>query len=203
MFGSMLRDHCQTQCDCSTVTSCRTVAETFSAFQSQPVDCLVLSPGLSGEDAFQLVAPARRSRPNLPVVVVASRIDQYTLLRMERLQLETLVDVGMETVTAVSAALEAARQGRSLLTRRYLAAQHAWHSGPASAVRRLTERECEVLSHIGLGLDDGEIGLRLGLGASTVKWHRSEILRRLGLATTAKLVAFASAHGFVRNVGAA
>jgi len=62
----------------------------------------------------------------------------------------------------------------------------------------LSERERAVLSLIGQGLSDEEIGERLTLSARTVQSHRSNILRKLGLKNTPKLIAFAIEHGFTQ-----
>jgi len=55
------------------------------------------------------------------------------------------------------------------------------------------------------GLSDEEIGERLNLSPRTVQTHRSNILRKLDLKGTPKLIAFAVENGFtqVQSVGTA
>jgi two-component system, NarL family, response regulator DesR len=53
-----------------------------------------------------------------------------------------------------------------------------WHAVPDSA--ELTPRHLEVLRLVAAGYTTAEIALRLGLRPNTVKFHISEIFRRLG-----------------------
>lgn len=55
----------------------------------------------------------------------------------------------------------------------------------------LTAREWEVLAWIGRGHSCRRIAARLGIAPHTVRKHRCNILRKLGLHSTAQLVAFA------------
>jgi DNA-binding NarL/FixJ family response regulator len=49
---------------------------------------------------------------------------------------------------------------------------------------------------IGEPLTDREIAVRLGIAKETVEKHRFNILRKLGLHTTAELARYAADHGF-------
>ncbi len=55
----------------------------------------------------------------------------------------------------------------------------------------LTQRETEVLGLIGKAKTSKQIALALNLSVHTVGNHRKHICRKLGLHTTAELVAFA------------
>lgn len=61
----------------------------------------------------------------------------------------------------------------------------------AGRKKGLTARECEVLAWIGKGRSCREIGRLLGISPFTVRKHRGNILGKLGLHSTAQLVAFA------------
>ena len=47
----------------------------------------------------------------------------------------------------------------------------------------------EILTLVGEGLSNGEIGQRLFLSEGTVKWHVRKILKALGVANRAQAVA--------------
>ncbi len=56
----------------------------------------------------------------------------------------------------------------------------------------LTAREQEILGLIGKGLSSKEIAFTLHLSVQTVANHRKSICRKLGLHSTAQLVAYAA-----------
>jgi DNA-binding NarL/FixJ family response regulator len=59
--------------------------------------------------------------------------------------------------------------------------RHGAPDGPAPPDVALTPREVDVLRLIVEGCDNGEIGRRLHLSASTIKHHASSILEKLGV----------------------
>ena len=65
---------------------------------------------------------------------------------------------------------------------------------PALAVP-LTARERQVLALIAQGLASSAIAMRLGTSVHTVRKHRSNMLRKLGLPGAAALAAYAVRHG--------
>ena len=58
---------------------------------------------------------------------------------------------------------------------------------PADAYKRLTTRECQVVREILSGHRTQEIAWRLGIAAGTVKIHRKNIYRKLGIASQVEL----------------
>ncbi len=57
----------------------------------------------------------------------------------------------------------------------------------------LTARENEILELVGKGLSSKEIASALNVSVQTVANHRKSICRKLGLHSTAELVAYAAA----------
>jgi DNA-binding NarL/FixJ family response regulator len=67
----------------------------------------------------------------------------------------------------------------------------------AARLERLTEREREVLTAIGRGLNNAEISEQLFIGASTVKSHINSVFTKVGLRDRAQAVVFAYETGLV------
>ena len=63
--------------------------------------------------------------------------------------------------------------------------------------RDLSERELDVLRELISGDSNAEIGARLGISASTVKWHVQNLLEKTGMHTRTELAAAARSLGIV------
>lgn len=73
----------------------------------------------------------------------------------------------------------------------YVAQQSAPNESPN---QNLTERELELLGHLGLGLPNKVIADRLGVSENTVKYHIKNILQKLNFNNRAEAAAYAARH---------
>ncbi len=62
---------------------------------------------------------------------------------------------------------------------------------------QLTPREKEILRYISLGKTSHEIGQALNLSEKTVEWHRTNLMKKLGVHKVANLVRYALEYGLV------
>jgi NarL family two-component system response regulator LiaR len=68
---------------------------------------------------------------------------------------------------------------------------------PKNQVEALTPRETEVLQLLGEGLTNPEIGEKLVISNSTVKFHVSSILGKLNVSSRTEAVAYALKHNLI------
>jgi two-component system, NarL family, response regulator LiaR len=96
-------------------------------------------------------------------------------------------------------AIRAARAGQSTLAPE--AAQALIHrvTAPKAPGHDLSPREREVLALMVLGLNNPHIAERLVVGRSTVKFHVSSILGKLGVTSRTEAVAMAVQHRLVES----
>ena len=74
--------------------------------------------------------------------------------------------------------------------------------GGSAAVESLTARERQVLGHLGQGLSNVEIGVRMHLGAATVKDYVSAVLTKLGVANRIQAAVLAERAGLIEDIEA-
>jgi DNA-binding NarL/FixJ family response regulator len=73
-------------------------------------------------------------------------------------------------------------------------AQH--RQGPESLI---TERELEILQHVAEGLSNSQIAKALWVTEQTVKFHLSNVYRKLGVANRTEASRYALRHGLLRT----
>ena len=82
---------------------------------------------------------------------------------------------------------------------------HAAHGRPSPARHDpakevgLTEREIAILAALGSGMSNKQIARHLWLAEQTVKFHLTNIYRKLGVASRAEAIHYAYGHGLIGN----
>ncbi|KJV36768.1 response regulator transcription factor [Luteibacter yeojuensis] len=151
--------------------------------------CLVLDvrlPGVSGLDFQSQLAAMENS---LPIVFMTGHGDIPMSVRaMKAGALDFLAKPfrDQDMLDAVAAAIE-----RDAASRRETHALSAVRTAYAS----LTPREREVMRHVTAGLMNKQVGALLGLSEITVKIHRGNVMRKMGVRSLADLVRHAEALG--------
>ena len=151
-------------------------------------------PGVDGVAATQTI---RERFPPIQVIALTSFREEGLVQRA----LEAgAIGYLLKTVSAeeLARAIRAAHAGRPTLAPE--AAQDLVRDATKPEVpgHDLTEREREVLRLMADGLNNKEIAQRLVVSESTVKFHVSNILAKLGTTSRTKAVARAVAHHLVR-----
>lgn len=151
--------------------------------------CIILDvrlPGISGLDfQDQLIQKGIA----LPIVFMTGHGDiPMTVRAMKAGAVDFLAKPfrDQEMLDAVMAAIERDRQRRSA---------SAALDDLRTSYQTLTPREREVMSHVVSGLMNKQVAGALGLSEITVKIHRGNVMRKMGVRTLADLVRMAEALG--------
>jgi NarL family two-component system response regulator LiaR len=136
----------------------------------------LMMPGMDGVAATRLI---REQNPAIQVVALTSfQEDEMVRNAMQAGAIGYL----MKNVSTreLEAAIRSAHEGRMTLSSE--AAQSLVHATQqASETETLTQREKEILKLMVEGLNNGQIAERIVVSLSTVKYHISNILMKLGV----------------------
>jgi DNA-binding NarL/FixJ family response regulator len=159
-------------------------------------DLVLLDLHLPNLDGFGVLEALREAVPLVRVLVLSSHCDDFTVYRAEKARVHGFVDKNTNTIETLKTAVAAVAQGRTYFSESFLRIKDARFQNTRSFDKLLTDRESAILTMIGEPLSDAEIAARLEISTGTVEKHRFNILRKLGLQTTAELGRYAREHGF-------
>lgn len=155
--------------------------------------CIVLDLALPGLNGLELQQALQAQGSALPIVFLTGRGDIAASVRAMKLGaadfLTKPVDAG-ELIAAVDAALERNRAQRAARTEMH---------GVASRLSALTAREREIFSLIAQGRLNKQIAAAFGTVEQTIKFHRANLMRKLGVRTVADLVRLAERAGMGKS----
>lgn len=198
MFRDVLRKACTTQFGHNVIGETDSGRKAVEMILELGPDMVILDLSLPDMDGFNVVDRVLTLKPATRILVVSSHCDDYTLFRVEKSGVHGFLDKNSNTLETLREAMEAIDAGRIYFSAAFQAAKLARRNDPRSFTKVLSEWERAILSLIGQGLSDEELGQRLKLSPRTVQTHRSNILRKLDIKGTPKLIAFAIEHGFTQ-----
>jgi DNA-binding NarL/FixJ family response regulator len=160
-------------------------------------------PGMSGVDATRGV---RAASPASAVLMLTVTADEDAVLEavLAGASGYLLKDASLPEIIR---GIRAAAAGQSLIAPAVaggLLARLRHHGAPTAASSEdpgLTPREVDVLALVVAGFENGEIGRRLHLSASTVKHHVSNILEKLGVDNRIQAAVLGVRLGLVQDDG--
>jgi NarL family two-component system response regulator LiaR len=153
----------------------------------------MIMPGMNGAEATQAI---REKWPHIQVVILTNFVEE-TLVQ-KALQAGAIGYL-LKNVSAdeLAQAIRAAYADRPTLALE--AAQALAHAAarPSELGHNLTRREREVLPLLVEGLNNSQIAERLKVSRSTIRFHVSNILAKLGVTSRTKAVALAIKHHLI------
>lgn len=154
-------------------------------------DCAVLDLVMPGASGLEVLLEARRWSPKTKIAVVTGSPSAKTLRR--------LIEAGASGLFLKSGAVEELCQGlRDIVSGRMVVGAGVAHCIEQDAANEsLTRRETEILQCIARGLSNNGIAEHLGISAKTVDNHRTNLMRKLEVHSTATLLVRAMRDGLI------
>jgi DNA-binding NarL/FixJ family response regulator len=184
------------------IGECADGAEALRAVERRP-DVVVMDVRMAGMDGVEATRRIQALEDPPPVLVLTTFDDDEILsaaLRAGASGFQLKDAPGEELIAAIRSVAIGEGWLDPGVTGRVLAAYRAGAPPDATAqarLRELTEREVEVLTLIGRGASNTEIGERLFISEPTVKTYVGRIFSKLALRDRAAAIVFAFDHRLV------
>jgi two-component system response regulator DevR len=176
--------------DLVVVGQAATSAEAVTLVQEASPDVALVDLKLRGETGDQVCRRILQVRPQTGVVILTTFLEEDSVVDCILAGAKAYVLKDVELVELKHIIRQVA-QGLSVLdpqTTSKVMARLRRDELEAEAARSLTERQLEVLRLLADGLTNREIGRRLYLSESTVKYHVRRAMQTLGVDRRAELV---------------
>lgn len=154
----------------------------------------VLMPGIGGIEATRRI---HQRQPQVNILVLSAMQDDTTVRAM--LEAGAVGYVLKDSLARdLAATIRATHAGNAVFSQR-ITDRLLQNSQPAPVSQGfgLTERELEVLKLMAEGLNNGELAARLHISQSTVKFHITNILDKMGVATRPEAIVLAAKNNLV------
>ncbi len=196
MFREAIVKACETEFGHEVVSEVDSGLRAIVSVQRTNPDVLILDLSLPDLDGFTVIDRLRASGSLTKILVLSAYSDDYTVFRLEKANIHGFVDKRQNAVAILKEALQAIGNGTKYFSPTFESARRARHADSKSFDKILSESEQRILCLIGEGLTNDEIGQKIGISPRTVQKHRHNILHKLEISSTPKLIAFAMRHGF-------
>jgi DNA-binding NarL/FixJ family response regulator len=172
--------------------------EGLKAVREHQPDLLLLDFSLPDIDGLEVARQVLHDCPDVRVVGISSHRDAWTMLQVQRLGLHGFVDKLEQDRDVLRQAVENVLAGNVFYTSAVNESSARLRRDPKAFNRVLSDYEVKVLRLIGEALTDEEIGRELGISPATVQSRRRDIMRKLDVHSTPKLIHYAITNGLTR-----
>jgi DNA-binding NarL/FixJ family response regulator len=189
--------HCQ-ELGLQVVQCCGTRQAGLAALRLHQPNLLLLDISLPDGDGLELAKTVLAEWPQTKILAISSHRDPWTMLQVQRIGLHGFVDKNEQRPEILSEAIEAVLGGRVYYTSIVNESSARIRRDPKAFIRVLSDYETRILSMIGEARTDEEIGHVLGTSPATVQSRRRDIMQKLNVHSTPKLIHYAIVNGLTR-----
>ncbi len=175
-----------------------TGAEGLRTVREKRPDILLLDLNLPDIDGLEIARLVLAEFAEVKVLGISSHRDSWTMLQVQRLGLHGFVDKHDQSREVLRRAVETVLSGHVFYTKAVNESSARLRQDPKAFTRVLSDYETKLLALIGQALTDEEIAAQVGISPSTMQSRRRDIMRKLDIHTTPKLIHYAITQGLTR-----
>src|SRR5579862_7024871 len=182
----------ETQADFEVVGECSSGAQVLPMVGRTNPDLVLLDLRMPGADGLTCLSQIRQRYPNVKVVILSVSTDENVIQSVLKRGASAYI---VKTINPIDlpSALRQAMEGTV-----YSAIGLPERDSPARAAG-LTERETAILAALARGLSNEAIGKELWVAEQTVKFHLTNIYRKLGVSNRTEAARLAYQNGLVES----
>jgi DNA-binding NarL/FixJ family response regulator len=165
--------------------------ETLALVKANDYDVVMLDMSMPGLSGIDLIKRLKLEKPRLKILVLSMHGESQYAARALKAGAAGYLNKDSPAEALLGALRKIAAGGVHIGE---AAAASLLQSGEKPPHETLSDREFEVMRLLVEGLGPTEIGERLHLSVKTVSTHKTRILDKLGLGSTAELVRYAMEH---------
>jgi DNA-binding NarL/FixJ family response regulator len=170
----------------------------LAAIRLHKPDMVLLDISLPDGDGLELAKIIIEELPRVKILAISSHHDPWTMLQVQRIGIHGFVDKNDQRPEILSEAMLAVLGGRVYYTPVVNQSSATIRRDPKSFIRVLSDYETRILSMIGESKTDDEIAVVLNISPATVQSRRRDIMRKLDIHSTPKLIHYAIVNGLTR-----
>jgi DNA-binding NarL/FixJ family response regulator len=168
--------------------------EALAAVKANDYDVVMLDMSMPGLSGIDLIKRLKLEKPRLKILVLSMHGESQYAARALKAGAAGYLGKDSAAEALLGALRKIAAGGMHIGE---AAAASLLQAGDKPPHESLSDREFEVMRLLIEGLGPTEIGERLHLSVKTVSTHKTRILDKLGLGSTAELVRYAMEHRLV------
>lgn len=195
-FADTLSEFCHQVFDQAEITICTTGQSALNLIDSTRIDLLLLSLNFVDIDATELLLKSSQHDHIKKRMVFVDQRFKPILAALRTARVNAIIDTQTESLSAVKKSLQNIDNQEIYISPSLEG--NLLNDHPDALDKELTAGETRVLQVIGYGYDNSEAAQILNLMESTVQTHRRNIMKKLNISTSAKLVREAICLGYVR-----
>lgn len=177
---------------------CGTCAEALVAIRTHQPALVLMDISLPDGDGLMLAKTILDELPHVKILAISSHRDPWTMLQVQRIGLHGFVDKNEQRPAVLTEAINAVLGGRVYYTPVVNESSATIRRDPKAFIRVLSDYETRILSMIGESKTDEEIAAVLNISSATVQSRRRDVMRKLDIHTTPKLIHYAIVNGLTR-----
>ena len=177
---------------------CGTCREGLAAIRKHVPELVLMDISLPDGDGLEMAKTVLDELPRIKILAISSHRDPWTMLQVQRIGLHGFVDKNDQRPDVLSEAIHSVLGGRVYYTPIVNESSASIRRDPKAFIRVLSDYETRILSMIGESRTDDEIAVVLSISPATVQSRRRDIMRKLDIHTTPKLIHYAIVNGLTR-----